>query len=244
MRYYIIIDNQSSGPFTIEELAAKSVLADTLVWRTGMEKWQPASSLPELAGIIVATPPPVDTCPPSGNPLWRAMLNGREIGPATAAELVAAGVNSQTDVWCPGMDSWQPAHTCPEMAEAIRMAAADTYTNGPRPAAPGYPTYTAGQQMPPQIPTPIPHQSWTTASIIATILGFLCSCIGGIFGIIGIVYATKADNAFNTGNAVAGEAANSTAKLMTIISFVLTGAGIILSALYCIFVGFATLGTL
>lgn len=66
-----------------------------------------------------------------------------------------------------------------------------------------------------------------TAAIIGTIVGALFSCIGLIFGIIGINYAGKANNAYAIGDQINGASFNSTAKTMTIISYVLAGIGLL-----------------
>ncbi len=69
--------------------------------------------------------------------------------------------------------------------------------------------------------------NWLPWAIVGTIVGFFTSCISAIFGIIGIVQANKANNFYAMGNYEAGDAANSTAKIMTIISLVLIGISII-----------------
>ena len=48
--YYMVIDEQSAGPFSLEEVAAHPQLnPETLVWKPGIENWVPAKDLPELA---------------------------------------------------------------------------------------------------------------------------------------------------------------------------------------------------
>lgn len=80
MGYYIEHNQRALGPFEDYELLANGVTASTLVWRQGMEKWQPAGSLPELTHLFPAssattttqfgqtTPPPFPhgTPPPIG----------------------------------------------------------------------------------------------------------------------------------------------------------------------------------
>jgi hypothetical protein len=41
------------GPFTLAELRRHPLRADTLVWRKGMEQWQPVSRVTELAAIFL-----------------------------------------------------------------------------------------------------------------------------------------------------------------------------------------------
>ena len=65
MNYFIIVNDQQQGPFTIDELKLRGIAPDTLVWAEGMPQWTPASQVDELktifqneAGGSTATPPP------------------------------------------------------------------------------------------------------------------------------------------------------------------------------------------
>lgn len=69
--------------------------------------------------------------------------------------------------------------------------------------------------------------NWLPWAIGATIVGFLFSCIGAIFGIIGIVQANKANSMYTSGFDAEGDQANNTAKTMTIIAYVLAGIGLV-----------------
>jgi len=57
-KYFIQQNQQSHGPFTIEELKGKGITSSTPVWTEGMAEWRPASSVEELIPIILKTPPP------------------------------------------------------------------------------------------------------------------------------------------------------------------------------------------
>lgn len=52
MEYWIIVNEQPQGPFTIEELAKKRIAPDTKVWRTGLSDWVEARTLEELDYVI------------------------------------------------------------------------------------------------------------------------------------------------------------------------------------------------
>ena len=52
MEYYIASGQQRLGPFTIDNLAARNIHPDTLVWHEGMPQWAPASTVPELQPIL------------------------------------------------------------------------------------------------------------------------------------------------------------------------------------------------
>lgn len=63
MKYFIIEDNRQAGPFSIEELKAKGISSETLVWGEGMANWTPAWQVEELKNLLfntqpAATPPP------------------------------------------------------------------------------------------------------------------------------------------------------------------------------------------
>ena len=83
--------------------------------------------------------------------------------------------------------------------------------------------------------SPVVRTNWLNPAIIATVCGFIFSCIGGVFGIVGIIQAGKANDAFMMGYDAVGEQANSLAKTMTIISFVLSGIGLFISLFMLIF---------
>ncbi len=65
-----------------------------------------------------------------------------------------------------------------------------------------------------------------TWAIVATVAGFFFSCVGGIFGLIAIFQANKANNCYRSGYDQMGDQANSTAELMTIIGLVHSGVGL------------------
>ncbi len=53
MNYYFVDKNRSrQGPFPQEELLAHGVEPDTLIWRKGMEKWEKAKTVPEIASLF------------------------------------------------------------------------------------------------------------------------------------------------------------------------------------------------
>ena len=56
-QYYLFINNQRLGPFTMDQLVANGMVADTLVWRTGMPSWMRAADMPELASLFAYQQP-------------------------------------------------------------------------------------------------------------------------------------------------------------------------------------------
>ena len=78
-KYFIAVGGQQQGPYTIDELRGMEIYADTLVWKSGMPDWQPASAVEELSGIVrtPSTPPqPEPPLPMSGGaaPVKRCFL--------------------------------------------------------------------------------------------------------------------------------------------------------------------------
>ena len=56
MDYFVAIDGKSVGPHTLEELASLNINGDTLIWHNGLDNWVKASTIKEVAEIIVEVP--------------------------------------------------------------------------------------------------------------------------------------------------------------------------------------------
>ncbi|OAD42195.1 RDD family protein [Polaribacter atrinae] len=57
MKYYLIENDEKTGPFTIEELNKKDIYKETLIWTKGLDEWTEAKNIPMLKDIIDQTPP-------------------------------------------------------------------------------------------------------------------------------------------------------------------------------------------
>ena len=61
--YHVAVDGKAQGPFGADQLAAMivsgSLKRETLVWSQGMDDWQPAGQVSDLAGHLAAVPPPL-----------------------------------------------------------------------------------------------------------------------------------------------------------------------------------------
>lgn len=160
------------------------------------------------------------------------MINGQRIGPLPVEALVANGLRPDTPVWREGMPEWVAASSLPELSYL--------FSSRHEPCSPkdNYGTNYSCQPQNAQYPYPqtVPHTNWLPWAIAGTVLG-LCSCIGLVFGILGIVQANKANTAFSMGNPAVGTEANRNAKTMTIISLVFGGLGCIGSVIYWIVYG-------
>lgn len=77
-------------------------------------------------------------------------------------------------------------------------------------------------ENPPVLPNSEPFQTNKTLSIIALVVGILtCSCLTILMGILGLVYANKAQTLWSAGDVPGASSAASTARVFAIIGFVL-----------------------
>lgn len=58
-QFYIAVNGQQTGPFTIDDLKTKNIHRDTLVWTVGLDNWTKAEYIPILKEVLRATPPPL-----------------------------------------------------------------------------------------------------------------------------------------------------------------------------------------
>lgn len=181
--------------------------------------------------------------------------NGKQSGPYVRGELVYHSIRPETYVWREGLDNWVTAGSLPELDDIlINAASAEQNMRTPyedptprqeynfngygQPNRNGYGNYgkpdsygRQGYRREPYYGEPIPHTNWQPWAIVATVAGFLTTCIALILGIIAIVKANKANRYYSEGHAELGDQANSTAKTLVIISFVLIGISL-LSTVY------------
>lgn len=63
MQYMVAINGQQYGPYNIQQMQQMAqsgqINASVLVWTQGMPQWVTAGSVPELASLFMATPPPM-----------------------------------------------------------------------------------------------------------------------------------------------------------------------------------------
>lgn len=53
MKYFIANNGQQSGPFELQDLVANGLTPNSMVWCDGMANWQPATSVPEVAQLLM-----------------------------------------------------------------------------------------------------------------------------------------------------------------------------------------------
>ena len=206
--YFIISEGQQAGPFPKEHLKARGVEKDTYVWSEGLEEWVPASELPELQDIFEETIIQAVPQQPYGQPQQPYGQPQQPYG------------QPQQPYGQPQQPYGQPQQPYGQPQQP--------YGQPQQPYGQPQPPY--GQPQP--YGNPVPHTNWMPWAIVGTIVGALFSCIGMIFGIIGIVKANNANKAYAVGDETGGDMNNSSAKTMTIIALVLAGIGLIVNLVW------------
>lgn len=183
------------------------------------------------------------------------MEGDQRVGPLSIHQLEEKGLEPSTLVWTAGMADWARADGVPELSHLIanrtwrdeQESAFGTYANPEEPSQRPYQPYGQPQQYGAFNGGPKsqggysnPPTNWKTLAIVATVVGFLFSCIGGIVGCIAISQASKAENAMRYGDQFTAQNSWSTCKTLTIVSFVLSVLGIIGNIFYI--TKFSTLG--
>lgn len=184
--------------------------------------------------------------------LYFMMVNGEQKGPLAKGALSMHGLTRDTYVWRDGLQDWVTAGQLPELAELFDESAFGAYAQPEEPVRNQYPPYSQqpfGQQPYSQQPygqnpygrqqypygenqyhgEPIPHTNWLPWAIVGTVIGALFSCIGLVFGIIGITRANAANKFYGDGHKALGDQANSSARTMTILALVLGGIGLLMT---------------
>lgn len=220
LQYYIVVDGQSTGPFSLEEILHHPRLTpDAMVWKPGLENWVAAHTMPELHPGFAANEPHKPQMPPeytqNNSPEYRDYTQ--------TSRNETNGFNQFAN-----NPQYQENHTYNNRrGYHEHNQYHDPYHNGPK----------YNPQYRPSFRT-----NWLPWAIVATVFGFFTSCIGAIFGIIGIVQANKANGLYARGFDTEGDAANSNAKVMTIIGLIFAGLGILFLIFFGnIFSGFSNL---
>jgi len=138
--------------------------------------------------------------------------DGRErFGPYTLEELNGRGLTRETLVWKDGLQDWIPAAQLPELIPMLPMS---LEASPPQ----SFPTMTRSSS---------PPKNWLVESILVTLL----CCLP--FGIVSIIYATKVDTLWSSGQFEAAEQASRDAGKWVKIGFFI---GLVSIAFYFLFV--------
>lgn len=222
--WFMIVNGNQEGPFTISEVIAKGVLPSTPLWRAGLDNWDEAENHPEFNNYF------------SGN---RQRFQGNQNGGTyprfgeNNPNFSHHGSNpygnqgyyqggNQDPNYGYHQNNYGPSgNQNPEDRYRNEGQRWDhRYENGQRP-------YERNGRYGNNIPT-----NWLPWAIVGTIVGCLFSCIGLIFGVIAIVQANKANNLYMQDNNREADRVNANAKTMTIISFVFAAIGLVFGAFF------------
>lgn len=190
---------------------------------------------------------------------YYVIINESQQGPFSKEQLASFNINPDTLVWRVGLSDWTPASELPELNDIIRPPFRQySFADNPLYGESRRPDYNSSAQRPPYNQYNNPQNrgydpyrqdygpaepnslrtNWLPWAIVAAILGAFFSCIGAIFGIIGIVNANKANHYYNFHQYQLGDQANSTARIMTIIGFIIAGIGMLTTGFLLKFPGF------
>ena len=82
-QYFLIINGEKSGPFTIDQLTTQQVTPQTPVWTEGMSDWVPAQQVAELSSLFASQAPTPEASQPTATPQAPAYGNPQPQAPNT-----------------------------------------------------------------------------------------------------------------------------------------------------------------
>lgn len=90
MNYYFSDGTTQHGPFPREELIAKGLRPEHLVWREGMVQWEKAGTVAELTGLFAepSASAPIPPTPPMPGPAYGVPVVASDV----SSTKVAAGI--------------------------------------------------------------------------------------------------------------------------------------------------------
>ena len=223
MEYWVIIrvGEKPKGPYEVDEVLNLPLSPESLIWHSGMEEWQAATTFDEFKSVfegdpeeaeapveaneaeataepVVAEENPVEAEPVAEESEAEAAAIAEEAAPEAKAE---EGVESEKAE--PTPPPVPPAYAVPPVPQAAPYA--------PYQQQPVYPQQAAN--VPPQTPVPECPPTNLVWSILFTIL-----CCAP-FGIVGIIFAILTKTRYNKGNYKGAQKASEIAEWMCILSF-------------------------
>lgn len=201
-QWFAMIDNVRKGPSTIAALINAGLDHNTPVWHAGMADWMQASSVAEIMETLRITRPPQFGYQTQQPPYCQQNSNN------SFGQAPRFADNPQYDSPRPNYGDNRYRQNDP-YGQSIHnrnpYGNMNQYNNGPV------------------------RTNWLPWAIVATIAGALFSCIGIVFGIIGIIQANKANNLYAQDRIAEANAANDNAKINTIIGLIIAGLGFLSS---------------
>lgn len=217
--WFAMLGDRRLGPGTVTELIASGVTRDTPVWHPGMADWANASTQREFNERFNATTPPNQ----GQNFHFEQQPNFGQ-NPQYGQQQPNFGQNPQYGQQQPNYGQQNFGQT---QNSFNRFGNQNPYGN----QRPFGNQNSCGNQNPYGSQNQFGNQpirtNWLPWAIVATVVSFISSCVGSIFGIIAIIQASKANGLYAAGFDSEGDQANNTAKTMTIIAGVLAVVGLV-----------------
>lgn len=170
---------------------------------------------------------------------WYYSREGLQLGPVSEDELLGilnrGEIGGSSLVWHEGMADWIPLSQFPDLLARATPGASMPAATLQRPDISLPPRDMAGSVPLPQPPAyhgnyiapVIPTYMWQ--SVVAAVVGLpFCCLLAFPFGIVAIVFAAKVDGLRVQGDLLGASTASNNAKTWMIISFCLSGLGLVM----------------
>jgi hypothetical protein len=103
--YYLDGAGQQQGPFTLEQLHGKPIIASTLIWYDPLPEWIKAGSEESLKNIIAPAQPVHNTA--AAKKLYYYLDNaGHQQGPFSLEQLSGKAITAATLIWYDSLPQW------------------------------------------------------------------------------------------------------------------------------------------
>ncbi len=117
MKYFVVINDEQQGPFSIEKLAQMGITPETEVWTDGMDDWCKAAEVPELTILLENTKDDKQPDEAINDNEYYVVINDEQQGPFSIDELAQMELSPNTEVWAEGMENWDKACNLPQLNE-------------------------------------------------------------------------------------------------------------------------------
>lgn len=119
MKFYVVIDDEQQGPYTIDELANFGITPETEVWTEGMDDWGTAADVPQLDRLFEQRNDEPQAEDAINDTVFYVFLDEEQQGPFSIEELSDMGITPETEVWAEGMDDWTDAANVPQLKDIL-----------------------------------------------------------------------------------------------------------------------------
>ena len=203
--YYITPENEQRGPVEAAMLASCGVDSNTMVWTEGMANWQRAGDLPDLTFFILSTSTPPPFNPSQSQQQFDA--SQQQFGPTQQPNDPWQQQQNGSTQQSEGTFQSQQAYDASQ--QAYNPSGFGSQNNQGYAAAGNPFTNNASGNMPPIKPD---------NNMVWAILSTLCCCLP--LGIVSIVYASRVNGFYYSGNYAAAQEAADKAKNWALYSLI------------------------